>query len=708
MNRLVQFITGRRSAWAVTIVSLLLGLSVLGVGQADREASIFDDLPAGFDSTQGEELLAELPDEGSATALVLFTRDDDGIEADLPALSEIIAGVDMPQNGSVEVGGEQGGPPGGMPLIPAEDGTAAFTVITLDATTAPETVAAVTQLRDEVRADLPEGVTAQVTGPAAIRADLASVFDGANFTLLLATASVVALLLLITYRSPWLWIVPLTVVGITDQVAAVAATHVLRLISVPWNESTIGILSVLVFGAGTNYALLLISRYRDELRTHESRRDAMQVAVRRAAEAIIASASTVALGVSCLLMSAFPATRGLGIACAVGILIAAAAVLLVLPAALVLFDRWIFWPMVPRVGQELLTETKSLWRRVGDRVAQAPIAANIGVLAFLMVLAAGMTQIESGLAPEDQFLETPEAITAGQRLAESFPAGTSDPVVVVSAVGDGEDVTETESLVAELTAVGGISSATALDTVAGVRQIQLVIEAESGSDEAAATVAAVRELTDGLPDTHVTGGEASLVDANDAHVRDRWYIMPLVLVAVGGTLMLLLRSILAPIILVSTVVATFVAALGVSWWLFTGLFGFNAIDPSMPLLAFLFLVALGIDYNIFLITRTLEESKGHGTREGVLRALGATGGVITSAGILLAAVFAVLGVLPLVVLAQVGVVICIGVLLDTLIVRTVLVPAIVRVIGEPFWWPRKVDPTGLSQTSKGPGIAVGS
>ena len=734
MERLVALLTGRRS-WVLALLALIVGGWLLvGVGQAERNPSPLATLPAGYDSTKGAELLQELPEEGTSAAIVLFTAEDDDIEPALPELGELMAdlastydqgedesseagppaaaeggedasGQTGPPPGVTEGGEDQsgeGGPPpgvteGGIPLIPSEDGTAAMGVLTVDAASASVAQEVVSALRADLADAVPDGVTAQVTGPAAVQADLASVFDGANITLLAVTASVVALLLIVTYRSPVLWVVPLLVVGVADQVAAVAATRVLALADVPWDESTVGILSVLVFGAGTNYALLLISRYRDELRTHEDRHEAMGLALRRAAEAILFSASTVVVGVLCLLLSVFPTTRGLGLACAVGVLVAAAGVLGVLPGLLVSLGRWVFWPMVPRQGQQVLSESRSAWRRVGDRVAKAPSLYVVGTLVVLAAMAFGLTQLRSGLAPEDQFLRTPEAITAAERLAESFPAGTSDPVVVVTRT---DDAAQVEDMAQSLGEVDGVTTATAVPPVEGIGQVRLVLDAEPGSDDSRATVEQVRSTLSGQQDTYVTGGDASAVDADDGAVRDRMVVMPLILGGVLIALGLLLRSVLAPLILVGSVVATFCAALGVSWWVFTGIFDFGAIDATMPLLAFVFLVALGVDYNIFLITRTLEEARGHGTREGVLRALGATGGVITSAGILLAAVFAVLGVLPLVVLAQIGVVICIGVLLDTLVVRTILVPAIVRLLGERFWWPRRVAQDSLPRHSE--------
>ncbi len=550
-----------------------------------------------------------------------------------------------------------------------------------------------------VKADLPDGVTAQVTGPAAVQADLAAVFAGANTRLLIATASVVALLLVLTYRSPILWIFPLVVVGVADRLAAVLATHTLAAFDVVWDESTIGILSVLVFGAGTDYALLLISRYRDELRSHHDRREAMSLALRRTAEAVLSSSVTVVLGLLTLLLSLFPATRGLGLACAVGIVVAAFFVLLVLPAVLVIFDRWIFWPRVPREGEVALADSHSLWRKVGDRVAAHPKRVISITLVVLAVMAAGIAFIDTGLKSSDQFLQKPEAISASERLAQSFPAGSADPAIIVSTA-------DPDAVIATATGVEGIAGARLVNEGNGVAEVNAVIEAAPGSEEAADTVGALRAALVSVPESHVAGTEAVALDQAEASTRDRLVIFPLVLTLVLLALIVLLRSIVAPLVLVSTVVATYLASIGASWWIFTKVFGFTALDDSAPLFAFVFLVALGVDYNIFLVTRAREEARGHGSREGMLRGLAATGGVITSAGILLAAVFAVLGVLPLVVLAQIGVIICIGVLLDTLVVRTLLVPAIAIVLGDRFWWPRRPYPTPRTAPAPAPEESV--
>ena len=677
-----RLVAGRRTAWLVALVPLLLAILAIGfVPEGEHEARATDSLPKGADSTLAVQLAERLPADEGQVAHVLWTGDGELGQADVDAVTE--QATALQPSGQAQGEQAQGEQPQGPPLVVSDDGTAALAVVPVVSSSNTDNIDKVEELRDRLRADVPDGLDVQVTGPAAIQADIGQVFDGADLRLLLSTAAVVAILLILTYRSPVLWLVPLTVVGIADRFAAIAATNVLELTGLAWDESTVGILSVLVFGAGTDYALLLISRYRDELKTTESRHEAMAHALARTTEAVLSSATTVVLGLLTLLLSAIPTTRGLGVACAVGIVIAATFALVVLPAALVLFGRWIFWPRVPHVGDAVLVDSQSIWRRVGNAVAGRPRTFVVGTLAGLAVLATGTLSISTGLDPADQFLQEPEAISAAQRLAESFPAGTTDPVQVITRA-------DPEQVLAAVEEVDGTTSARITSRGDGVAGIDVVPDAQPGSDTAARVVADVRSAVAGFDDTHVGGGDAEAVDEQEYAASDRLLILPLILLLVLGALVLLLRSVLAPILLVATVVATYAAAMGASWWLFRAVFDFAAMDSGVPLLAFLFLVALGVDYNIFLVTRAREEAHEHGTRTGMLRALTATGGVITSAGILLAAVFAVLGVLPLVVLAQLGAIIFVGVLLDTLVVRTVLVPALALTLGERFWWPRKV------------------
>ena len=668
-----RLVTGRRTAWLVALLPMILAVALIVLaGEGEREATTTDQLPSGLDSTAGTELRDQLPEEQGTTAVLLWTAVSGDLDEQAVQELEQAAG---------DLGAIARGPEGAVTV--SEDGTAAIAVVPVEGTESDEVADTVEKLRSDVADAVPEGVRAEVTGPAAVRADLSAVFDGANTRLLTVTASVVALLLILTYRSPVLWLVPLIVVGLADRLAAVAATQAMASLDVAWDASTVGILSVLVFGAGTDYALLLISRYRDELRSHESRHEAMAVALRRTAEAILASATTVVVGLLTLLLSLVPTTRGLGLACAIGIVVAATFALVVLPALLVLFGRWVFWPRVPHVGEPELAESGSFWGRVGNRVAGRPSWFVAGAIVVLAVMSLGILRLDLGLDQDDQFLEQPESIAAAERLGESFPVGLTDPTQVVTKANAAE-------VLAAVKGTRGVERATVSNEAGGIAEIEAVLAAEPGSTRARATIGDLRAALSPFDDTHVTGTEAEAVDETEGAARDREVIFPLILALVLGALLLLLRAVVAPLLLVATVVATYAASLGVSWWVFTGPLGFSALDSSVPLLSFLFLVALGVDYNIFLVTRASEEARQHGSRTGMLRALTATGGVITSAGFLLAAVFLVLGVLPLVVLAQVGTVICIGVLLDTLLVRTVLVPALALLLGDRFWWPRQV------------------
>lgn len=677
-------------AWAVAItrtgaaiVIALLGIIggmglVMGLGSGTATATTADGQPRGSDSAKALELKATMPESSGSTAVIVFSRDDGKLtEADRSAITAALSRAKVPP---------------GPPLQNSEDGTAAVAIAPITTNESDEVTAAVGDLRSALRDGLPSGLKAEVTGAAGIKADLAGVFEGADLRLLITTGAIVALLLIVTYRSPILWLLPLTVVGVADRVAAGGAAALLDGLGMPWDGSTTGILSVLVFGAGTDYALLLISRYRDELRRHEDRREAMAIAATRTREAVMSSAATVFVGLLTLLLSAFPTTRALGLVCALGVLVAAFFVLVVLPAVMVIFGRWIFWPLVPRVdpsradsiGQAASGTKAPFWRRVGDRVARAPRAFIGGTLALLAVMSIGLGFVNIGLSSADRFIDKPEAIAASERLAQSFPAGSAEPVIILTKATP-------DAVTSAAQGVSGVSGVRAVAASGGVTELNATVSAEPGSAQAETSVRELRAALADLPETHVAGSTAEAMDRREGAVGDQKLIFPIVLLLVLGALILLFRSILAPVILVATVLATYAASLGASWWIFTQVFDFGALDDLTPLYSFVFLVALGVDYNIFLVSRAREESRAHGTREGMLRGLAATGGVITSAGILLAAVFAVLGVLPLVALAQIGVVICIGVLLDTLVVRTLLVPALALQLGDRFWWPRTVS-----------------
>jgi RND superfamily putative drug exporter len=546
----------------------------------------------------------------------------------------------------------------------------------------------------EIRAlaieDMPAGMVSYVTGPEGFQVDLSGVFAGADFTLILATVIIVILLLLVTYRSPILWIVPLAVVGTADGMAGQIGRNVAAFFDITADGSITGILSVLVFGAGTNYALLLIARYREELMVFEDRHEAMAKALKGAGPAIIASGGTVVLALLTLSFAELGGNRALGIVCASGVVVAMISALGVLPAAIVVFGRGLFWPFVPRFGDVNKSET-GWWARLGTRVSKRPVTVALVGVAILGALAVGGNGVTIGIPETEQFRVKPEAVTGIEVLAEAFPAGTSAPARVVANNDQAEDVV-TAALTLDV-----VASAEVVNSNDSQSQIDVVLDAEGGSDEAYAAIGELREVVQGVPGASalVGGDDATRLAVKQAYERDQLLVIPLILLLVFIVLVLLLKAILAPILLLASVVLSFFSAIGASWLIFENVFGMSGLDFSVFLYSFLFLVALGVDYNIFLVSRAREEaaamagSVSQPTRPAMIKALGATGGVITSAGVLLAAVFAVLGVLPLIALFQVGIIVGIGVLIDTLLVRTVIVPATAFIAGDAFWWPRK-------------------
>jgi RND superfamily putative drug exporter len=539
-------------------------------------------------------------------------------------------------------------------------------------------------LREIAKSDLPAGLQVQISGPEAVRADVSKIFEGANFLLLMVTFLIVMLLLVVTYRSPILWIIPITVVGCVEFFAKDLATAVAKLVGIETVDASVGgILSVLVLGVGTDYAFLLISRYREELLLIEDRRKAMASAWKGAAPAILASGVTVVLALLTLMLAENTATRTLGIVCATGVFAAMVAALFVLPAALVLFGRWIFWPLKPKVGAVSKVEN-GIWARLGRGVSKRPIiVASAGAL-VLFVLATASTGVKVGLASNEQFQTKPESIIGIEQLVKAdFSVATVKVIANDFAYEDSKYRAEYK--------VPGVHSVDVVASHNGKTMLDVHLYGVPGSQQVNDTIQRLRaQLRQGNGAEAIVGGQdAQTFDLAKATERDRNKIIPIILGIVFLVLLVLLRSLVAPVLLLLTVVASFFASLGAGWLVFTGLLGYPALDLSVYLYSFLFLVALGIDYNIFLATRAREESEKLGVKEGMIRALATTGGVITSAGVLLAAVFAVLGVLPLIALFQVGVIVCIGVLLDTLLVRTVIVPALAFIAGDKFWWPRK-------------------
>ena len=699
MNALIRFITGPKTAWVTLLIGLIFAVLAFTVFAAE-ETNVSPDtgLPDDSEVILVEQALAEMPgSEGTATVVVLAKSSGEFTDDDVTWLQgEFDPMIQMPTGGvnelftefsNVEVMGELFVPPATI----SEDNTTAVLTIPMDEIDdVDEQAERIAEIRALVAEDAPNGISAYVTGPEGFQVDLAGVFAGADFTLLLATVLIVIFLLLVTYRSPILWIVPLLVVGTADGMAGQIGRNVAAFFNITADGSITGILSVLVFGAGTNYALLLIARYKEELLTIEDRHEAMATAVKGAGPAILASGGTVALALLTLSFAELGGNRALGLVCASGIVVAMIAALGVLPAAIVVFGRGLFWPFVPRFGGVNKSET-GWWAKLGKGVSKRPITVAILGIAVLGGLSAGATGITIGLPETEQFRVKPEAVLGIEVLAEAFPAGASAPTQVIAVNDRAEDVVEA-ALAAPL-----VASAEIVNQNDDFSRIDVVLDAEGGSEEAYGAIESLRESVQAVPGANalVGGDDATRLAVKQAYERDQLLVIPLILVLVFIVLVLLLKALVAPILLLGSVVLSFFSAMGAAWLIFQNVFGMSGLDFSVFLYSFLFLVALGVDYNIFLVSRAREESANMAgtvrqpTRQAMIKALGATGGVITSAGVLLAAVFAVLGVLPLIALFQIGIIVGIGVLIDTLLVRTVVVPALAFITGDKFWWPRK-------------------
>jgi putative drug exporter of the RND superfamily len=530
------------------------------------------------------------------------------------------------------------------------------------------------------------GGSVYVTGPAGYAADFSKVFNGFDSTLLYITAAIIIAILLFTYRSPILWTLPLACVFVALTAAQAVIYLLARHAGLTVNGQSAFILTVLVFGAGTDYALLLVARYREELRRHADRHQAMAVALHRAGPAIIASGSTVVLSLLTLLVAELNSTKSLGPVLAIGVAVGLCAMLTLLPALLVIFGRWMFWPRRPTLGSAEPTE-HGLWARIGARMVRRPRLVWVMTAVVLGAMALGLTGLKAnGLQNRDAFRTKPEAVTGELVLARHFPAGAGDPVQVVGKAD------AAQRLQSALSSTPGVTAVTAPVARNGLAYLEGTLTTSSDSQAAFDTVDRLRSSVHAIPgaDAKVGGGSAVNLDIQRASRHDRNVVVPLVLAVVLGILAVVLRALVAPLLLAGTVVLSFAAALGVSALVFNHLFGFAGADPSLPLWVFVFLVALGVDYNIFLMTRVHEEARHHGTRPGALLGLAATGGVITSAGLVLAGTFVALATLPLVFVTEIGFAVAFGVLLDTFVVRSVLVTALNLDVGRWIWWPSRL------------------
>jgi len=679
-HAIVGMASGRRSKWAVlaiwVIIVLVMGpLSGKLTGAEKNDASSW--LPAKAESTQVLNIQSKFQSPNIFAAVIVYDRAQGLTSADRAKAEADVA--KFAQVADVVHGQVQG------PFL-AKDGKAIETIVPVNLGSQGwnGAEAAATTLRNIASAKA-DGLATHIAGPLGSAADSASSFKGIDGTLLYATLAVVIILLLITYRSPTLWLLPVMSAGIalatSEGLVYLLAEHA----GLTVNGQSAGILLVLVFGAGTDYALLLTARYREELRRHEDRHQAMAVALRRAGPAIIASALTVIISLLTLTLAQLNSTKGLGPVLAIGVAVALIAMMTLLPALLVIFGRWMFWPAKPKVGSPEPT-TQGVWARAGRGIARRPRVVWVVTALLLGVMALGLTGLKaSGLTTAESFRNTPDSVVGQNVIDQNFPAGAGQPVVVVG------NLAQEAQLVSAFKATPGITGVTAAHED-GYAYLLGTLTSPPDSQTAYNTIDAVRTSVHAIPGAHamVGGNTAVNLDVARAAAHDRELIIPVILVVVFAILCLLLQAVIAPLMLMGTVVLSFAASMGVSAMMFDHVFKFGNSDTSFPLFTFVFLVALGIDYNIFLMTRVKEEAGRHGPRRGALTGLAATGGVITSAGAVLAGTFAALATLPITFLAELGFAVAFGVLLDTLVVRSVLVTALNLDLGRWVWWPGKL------------------
>ena len=705
----------RKGLW-IAIVTIIAWLAIGGFsGQAFSKIS----------NVQENDNSAFLPDtaESTAASKVIVKFSDQSADL-LPTLLVFVGDVTpnsekfLSINQFAQTLGDQVLPESGKPLstyfaqgaplqaIPSADGKAALINVQLDANVAAENIGdepalplIIDFIREEMKSSV-AGVDSHVTGPGGIFADLFDAFGSIDTTLLRTTLIVVAIILILVYRSPILWIIPLFTAGSALGFATMIVYYLAKADIVDLNGQTQGILDVLVLGAATDYALLLISRYREELHHHKSRLESMRIALRGVVEPIVASGSTVIAGLMVLLLSDLSSNRGLGPVGSIGIASAMLAALTLLPALLVVVGRWVFWPRIPKFD-DVDEKLSGFWSKVGNLVDRRPKPIWITTAAVLIVLAGFSTTLKSdGLSQTEAFTSRTDSVIGLEKLGEHFPSGEGTPVEIVVDQGDLVAATNALKGIDEVASVVPVTISdpvtrqptSEVRVVDGKVLLYATLNVAADSKEAKALVPVIRETVKAVNSNIVVGGQSAVgYDIDESSKRDNRVIIPTVLFLIAVILGLLLRSVLAAGLLLATVVLSFLATLGVCALVFEHVFGFAGTDASFPLFAFVFLVALGIDYNIFLMTRVREEAQKIGTRAGVIKGLTVTGGVITSAGVVLAATFGVLGILPLVFLAELGFAVAFGVLLDTIVVRSLLVPALVKVIGPKIWWPSKLQ-----------------
>jgi RND superfamily putative drug exporter len=667
-------------------------------------------LPKGAEATLAADEIKKFSSQDSFNfpALVLF--EGSSTPATVAAINERVLKVgDLTLSGTSAKIADYLAPGQAISVFPSQDGKALLANIPLDGNSISEVLPndkpALPAIIKALRADIApiakaNGFVPYVTGPAGLLGDLFGAFGTLDSSLLLTTLGVVAVILIVVYRSPVLWIIPL----LSSLFALSTAGGIVYLLAknniIDVDGQSQGILSVLVIGAATDYALLLIARYREELHFTDNRFEAMRAAYKGVWEPILASGSTVAISLLILLFSQLTNTAGLGPIGAIGIVCSMITILTLLPALLLIFGRWIFWPRIPKNDGDDHVMT-GLWSKIANSIGRNPRKAWVITGVILLGFAGASTTLKAdGIGTVDTFTGNPESVVGQKLLVTHFPGGEGDPTQIVVAVDKLAAVTAAVKGAPGVTDVVPMLDGMALPgqpqpemkVVNGRAILNVTLDKAPDSVEAGNDIPKIREVAHAADSTSLVGGTSAVYyDVRSANNRDNRTIIPIILFVITIILGLLLRSILSAVVLLGTVVLSYFATLGVCALVFNHIFGFAGGDNSFPLFAFIFLVALGIDYNIFLMTRVREESGKIGTRAGVVKGVTVTGAVITSAGIVLAATFAVLGLLPLVPLAELGFAVGFGVLLDTIVVRSILVPALVHEIGPKIWWPSKLQ-----------------
>ncbi|MEV0667456.1 MMPL family transporter [Actinomadura luteofluorescens] len=679
-HRLARLIAGRRTKWAVLALWVVL-LGALGplagkLGDVEKnDAASW--LPAGAESTRVVELEERFRKDETMLAVIVYERSGGITAADkAKAESDVAAFQKLP-------GAQKAQGP-----FPSKDGKALQTLVPL---TDEDLTAAVDQARDLAERG-PPGLASHVTGPAGGGADQFEVFQSLDGFLLMAAGLVVIVLLLFIYRSPVLWFVPVLSAVFALGLAQSTVYLLAKYADLTVNGQSAGILTVLVFGVATDYALLLVARYREELHRHEDRHEAMAYALHRAAPAVIASAATVAVGLLCLLLADMNSTAGMGPVAAAGVLTALAAMTTLLPALLVICGRWLFWPLIPRYDAKYLKPEAyeaehGVWSRVAGMVGRRPRALWAVTMLGLIVLTLGLGSLKAdGLSDAGQFTGKPDSVKGSEVIARHYAAGSGSPALVIGKAPASDQIAQA------VRGTPGVAEVSAPVTADGLVKYEATLKDAADSQAARATIDRLRNAVHAVPsaDAKVGGTTATYLDIKRASTRDNKVIIPIVLAVVLLILIALLRAVVAPLLMMGTVVLSFLASLGACAVVFEHVFGFEGTDSGFPLLAFIFLVALGVDYNIFLMHRVREESQALGTRRGIQRGLTVTGGVITSAGLVLAATFASMVTLPLVFMVEMGFAVAFGVLLDTLVVRSLLLPALSYDIGRRIWTPGRL------------------